>query len=90
MAANPRLEPVQPPRVPLLPIGFDWLVFGALVSGLFLIYGPAYLDLARTIWASDEQGHGPIILAVSIWLLYQSDMTWPKHRLGPCRCLDGH
>ncbi len=71
MAANPRLEPLQPPRVPLLPIGFDWLVFGALVSGLFLIYGPAYLDLARTIWASDEQGHGPIILAVSIWLLYQ-------------------
>jgi len=55
---------------PLLPAGFDWVVFGALVAGLLLLYGPAYGELARTIWATDEQGHGPIILAVSIWLLW--------------------
>jgi len=34
------------------------------------MYGPAYNDLAHTIWATDEQGHGPIILVVSAWLLY--------------------
>jgi exosortase B len=27
--------------------------------------------LSHTVWASDEQGHGPIILAVSLWLLFQ-------------------
>lgn len=60
----------QPLRQSLLPSGFDWLVFTALAASLAVLYGPAYLDLARTIWATDEQGHGPIILVVSIWLLY--------------------
>jgi len=31
---------------------------------------PSYLMLARTIWSSDEQGHGPIILAVTLWLAW--------------------
>ena len=35
------------------------------------MYGPSYAGLSQTIWASDEQGHGPIILGVSIWLLFQ-------------------
>jgi exosortase B len=35
------------------------------------MYIPSFIDLARTTWATDEQGHGPIILAVSYWLLYQ-------------------
>jgi exosortase B len=56
--------------LPLLPQGFDWVVAGLLAAGIGLLYIPAYMDLARTIWATDEQGHGPIILAVSIWLLY--------------------
>ena len=60
----------QPSRPPLRPAGFDWLVFAALAAGLVLLYGPAYVDLAHTVWATDEQGHGPIILAVSGWLLY--------------------
>ena len=58
------------PRLPLLPQGFDWVVACLLAAGIGLLYIPAYLDLARTIWATDEQGHGPIILAVSLWLLY--------------------
>ena len=68
--ADQRPRPAPPARLPVLPAGFDWLVFAALAAGLALLYGPAYADLARTIWATDEQGHGPIILAVSIWLLY--------------------
>lgn len=68
------------PRVPLLPVGFDWVVFILLAGGLALLYVPAYLDLAKTIWATDEQGHGPIILAVSIWLLYSK-----RHELTAAR-----
>ena len=62
--------PAGPPRLPLIPAGFDWVVFAALALGLGVLYGPAYNELAHTLWASDEQGHGPIILAVSAWLLY--------------------
>lgn len=35
------------------------------------MFGPTYLRLAETTWATDEQGHGPIILAVSAWMLYR-------------------
>jgi len=62
----------QPPqRLPLLPAGVDLWVLGLLAAGFALLYGPAYLELSKTIWATDEQGHGPIILAVAVWLLYQ-------------------
>ena len=63
-AAAPR------PRVPLLPAGVDLWVLGLLAAGFALLYGPAYLELSKTVWATDEQGHGPIILAVAGWLLY--------------------
>ena len=44
-----------------------------------LLYVPTYVDLANTIWATDEQGHGPIILAVSLWLLYAR-----RHAIADC------
>ena len=69
-AVDQRSGPARSPRLPLLPAGIDWWVLGALALGLVLLFGPAYAELARTVWATDEQGHGPIILAVSGWLLY--------------------
>ena len=53
------------------PAGLDMVVLLVILGGLALLYLPTYWDLSRTIWASDEQGHGPIILAVSLWLLFQ-------------------
>jgi exosortase B len=49
-----------------------WLVVGA---GLLVMYLPTLYDLYRTVWASDDQGHGPIVLALSIWLLWRK---WPE------------
>ena len=53
------------------PASADRVVVALLALGFALLYVPEYLLLARTIWASDEQGHGPIILAISGWLLFQ-------------------
>jgi exosortase B len=53
------------------PRGADVAVLLALLGGYALLYLPTYWDLSHTVWASDEQGHGPIILAVCLWLLYQ-------------------
>lgn len=65
-------EPALPRgREPLWPAGFDAVAFALLALGFALLYVPTYLELGRTIWASDEQGHGPIILAVSAWLLFR-------------------
>lgn len=43
-----------------------------LVIGLSLlcVAVPSYWMLANTIWATDEQGHGPIIVAVTLWLAW--------------------
>lgn len=51
--------------------GSDTLIVALLGLGLAALYLPTYWDLSHTIWATDEQGHGPIILAVSLWLLYK-------------------
>lgn len=42
-----------------------------LFLGWAALFGPTYHSLATTVWATDEQGHGPIIFAVSAWLLWQ-------------------
>ena len=57
-------------RQPLVPPGTDLLVLVALLIGFAALYVPSYLMLAERIWPTEEQGHGPIILAVSLWLLY--------------------
>ncbi len=63
--------PPSPSRPALLPQGADAVVLALLAAGFALLYVPTWAELARTIWATDEQGHGPIILAVSAWLLWQ-------------------
>ena len=54
-----------------VPVGVDRVVLAVLAVGFALLYLPTYWDLSHTVWASDEQGHGPIILAVSVWLGFQ-------------------
>lgn len=39
--------------------------------GALALLLPTCLDLARTTWQSEEQGHGPLILAVSLWVVWQ-------------------
>lgn len=53
-----------------MPPDWDRVSIGMLLAGLALLYVPTYALLARSVWATDEQGHGPIILAVSGWLLF--------------------
>ena len=40
--------------------------------GLVAMYGPSFFDLLNGIWRTDEQGHGPIVLGISIWLLVRA------------------
>ena len=45
-----------------------------IIAGLAVLYVPSLVDLFRGVWASDEQMHGPIVLAISCWLIYRN---WP-------------
>lgn len=47
------------------------VLLGVLAAGFLLLLVPTVLDLARQVWQTDEQGHGPIIGAVSLWLMWR-------------------
>jgi exosortase B len=49
----------------------DTLVLVGCFAAFLALLGPTVWTLARHYWQSDEQGHGPIIGAVSTWLMWQ-------------------
>lgn len=53
------------------PRGELGIVAGLLATGLCLLYAPTIHELSTTLWTRDEQGHGPIILAVALWFLWR-------------------
>jgi exosortase B len=65
--------PVQTSRLaphPLSPSGVDPFALALVLAGFAALYLPTYVDLVQRVWPSDEQGHGPIILALALWLLF--------------------
>ena len=41
-----------------------------MLAALLVAYVPSFLDLFRTLWSTDQNAHGPIVLAVSLWFLW--------------------
>jgi len=48
-----------------------WTQWWPVVLGLVLMYAPTYTVLWRDTWTSDDQAHGPIVVAISLWLLWR-------------------
>jgi exosortase B len=48
------------------------LPFAPIMVGLALLYLPSLYDLFTGIWAQDDQLHGPIVLAISLWLMQRN------------------
>lgn len=46
-----------------------------VVAGLLALFVPTFHDLFTGAWISEEQGHGPIIFALALWLIYRK---WPS------------
>lgn len=49
-----------------------WLNWLPVAAGLLAMYVPSYLDLSKVFWKTEIGGHGPIILAVVIWLFWRA------------------
>jgi len=66
MTAMPKPMPLQWPgqllRAP------EWSL---LLGGLLLLFIPTFVDLLLGPWGTEEQAHGPVILMLSLWLLYR-------------------
>ncbi|NVD73923.1 exosortase B [Duganella sp. BJB488] len=62
----------SPPAAGLRPLARpEWLL---PLAGLLLLFVPTFVDLFRGVWSTEDQAHGPVILALSLWLLYRG---WP-------------
>lgn len=48
-----------------------WPVF----LGLAILFVPTFYDLFTGPWVGEEQGHGPIIFGLALWLIYRK---WPE------------
>ena len=51
--------------------GALWLEWLPIAAGLLVLYVPTFYDLATTLWQQDDLAHGPIILAIILWLIWQ-------------------
>lgn len=54
------------------------LQWGLLALGLLSLYVPTYLSLSKGAWQTEEQGHGPLILAVVAWLVWQKRSAFAR------------
>lgn len=62
MSAIPRIQPAASTALN------EWL---PVMAGLLLLYVPTFHGLANSLWQEEEQGHGPLILVVIIWLFWE-------------------
>ncbi|MFY8042433.1 MAG: archaeosortase/exosortase family protein, partial [Rhodoferax sp.] len=44
-----------------------WLI---LLAGFGAVFLPTFVDLFRTLWSTDQNAHGPIVLVVAVWFFY--------------------
>jgi len=54
------------------PSGANQKLFGyiAVLLSLLVLYVPVFHDLFVTVWNTDTQSHGPIVLGIGLWFFY--------------------
>lgn len=61
----------MPVHLSFMPVGLRdprWLL---VLAAWALLFGPVYLWAMDTLWQTEDQGHGPLVLAVCVWLFWQ-------------------
>lgn len=68
-------EPMTGPQHALTPLpaatGMPWLMPALIGVALLVLYAPTYAALDHFVWNQVGQGHGPIMLALALWLAWQ-------------------
>lgn len=49
----------------------QWLGWAPVAVGLCALYLPTFWDLSETVWNTEDQGHGPIVLALIGYLVWR-------------------
>ncbi len=59
------------------------------LAGLLALYAPMFYDLARSIWSTEEQSQGPIVLAIIAWLVWRCWQQLDDPQASPPRPVAG-
>jgi exosortase B len=60
-----------------------WLWPVALAVAFVIAYIPTFITLAQGPWQTEQEGHGPLIIAASLWLVWQSRGKLRSAELSP-------
>jgi len=54
------------------PVGPNQKMYGyiAILLSILILYTPVFHDLFVTVWNTDTQSHGPIVLGIGVWFFY--------------------
>lgn len=58
-----------------------WPLF--LFASLVVAYFPTFVTLAQGPWQTEQEGHGPLIIAASVWLVWQSRDKLKRAEIAP-------
>jgi exosortase B len=48
----------------------DWRPWATVAAALMVLYIPAFYDLVHGPWSTPDEGHGPVVLVIAAWLLW--------------------
>jgi len=66
MSVSSTIAPTKPASLP-------GLIWPAMLAGSFLVaYAPTVASLIEGPWQTEQEGHGPLIIAAALWLAWQS------------------
>jgi exosortase B len=61
----------------------SWLWPGLLAGSFLAAYVPTILGLINGPWQTEQEGHGPLIIAASLWLVWQSRERLRATKISP-------
>ncbi len=73
------------PRASLLDSLSPLKAWWPIVLGLVALYMPTYWMLAHGLWNSDDHAHGPIVLVVALFLIWQQRAVFMADGAAPTR-----
>jgi exosortase B len=65
----------------------NWFWPALLVGSFIAAYTPAVLNLIDGPWQTEQEGHGPLIIAASVWLAWQSRESLRATKFSPAPIL---
>jgi exosortase B len=60
-----------------------WLWPIVVVAAAIAAYTPTFISLAEGPWQTEQEGHGPLIIAAALWLVFQSRPKLRAAKISP-------